>query len=155
MKTNFDKRTGKYFASIKKSIGLLGENGGEGESLKEILKKKGVKDIFPKVIWEESIGVFGIGTCILLKYSTEYCAEVWVPYGGDGLYTHTYLFDKKPSKKDIETAHLMSTIQVEMDLRNQSPTEKCGECGNAFHWLDGGVSLQEKWYNLQEKYCGC
>jgi hypothetical protein len=154
--SKIDDRTKKYFDDKYEKLNCIGTNGGEELSLKEILKAKKI-DCDPETLWKRNLWINASVT--LLKYTisgqTKFCAEVWIPYGGDGLYTHTYIFKREPTDKQIIEAHTIENIRCKMSIGEISPTFTCWECGCEAHWLDNEETLENRWQFLQDKYCGC
>jgi len=160
MINKLDDKTKNYLAVIRGNYHFVGSNGGEELSLKEILKKKGVLDqTIITELWKEDGFNF---TTILYKYEIDskirYCAEIWVRYDIDGLYTHTFIFDKEPNRKTVNIIKLVEDVETYMNIGTLKPNFTCWECGKESHWLEDNPSIKEfedKYNNLKEKYCGC
>ena len=157
MLNQLDERTKNYLQAIHNNLHFLGSNGGEELSLKEILTKKGLID---KAVITELWQNEGFNyTTRLLKYEidnvTKFCAEVWVQYNIDAIYTHTFIFSKKPSPETIETIRLVDELETKLSIGQLKPSFTCWECGQKSHWLDSGKSFKESYGNLKESYCGC
>lgn len=155
-----DEKTSQYLQEIRKSYHFIGSNGGEELSLEEILRKKELlPDAAITELWREEGFNF---TTILYKYEidfkTKYCAEIWVRYDVDGLYTHTFIFDQEPSRKAVEIIRLAGELETKMSIGQLQLAFTCWECGKESHWLEDNPSIEEfekAYSNLKEKYCGC
>lgn len=155
-----DEKTKEYLQKIRNKYYFLGSNGGEELSFKEILTKKGIiNQTIITELWKEEGFNF---TTILYKYEinskVRYCAEIWVRYNIDGLYTHTLIFEKEPNEKIINIIRLTEDIEINIKIGRLSPNFTCWECGKKSHWLEENPPVEkfeEVYNNLKEKYCGC
>jgi len=157
MLNQLDERTKNYLQAIRNNLHFLGENGGECLSLKEILTKKGlIEKTAIKELWKDEGFNF---TTILYQYTidgvTKFCAEVWVQYDIDGVYTHTFIFSQRPNQEQVETIRLVSELETKFAINQLKPTFTCWECDQKSHWLDSGKNFEESYENLKESYCGC
>jgi len=149
------EKTKQYIEDARKSLGYVGENGGEELSLAEILKKSDKTDIQPEKITEwEWVG----GSGILWKYvngTTKWCAEVWVPYGGDGLYTHTYFFDREPCENDTYIIHRIQSFLTMLEIDHPALTFHCWECGRKCHFCDIlAKDIITRIDRYEDRFCG-
>lgn len=158
-----DERTSKYFDKIKSDVGFLRNYSGEELSLNELLKRSGESNIIkPKLIWDVDNHPY---TTKLWGYditdgSHRYCAEVWVRYSADGLYTHTYIMSKQPSESQVMDIHLIiSEIIPALEDGDYDPIRECDVCGKHHHWLDKkSDTIAKKWSDKKSEgiwFCDC
>jgi len=154
-KTNMDDRTAKYILDRYTQLGCIARNSGEELSLKEIFKKKDLS-IIPEEVWRHKTVR---STTILWKYQSSgnerWCAEDWIPYGPDGLWTDTYIFNRVPSKEEVGEVIILHKFEVDLSLRKISPLLYCDYCDMPFHWLDTPGDIKNKMKNLYSNSPDC
>ena len=150
-----DERTKRYLNAIKEHLGVLGYNHG-WVSITEFLDKKGVED--------EEIDEFTIaphlGTVKVITYERDgqkrYAAYWHERVGLDDYDAASIVFNRRPSKHDVFIANMAELIEDAIALNRLQPTFRCRKCNRETHWLDNPEGdLEEKYYRLYDKYCGC
>jgi hypothetical protein len=139
----YDLRTQKYINSIKENIGFIDEKHGWDE-------EKNMTEIFTLKGWLNTSNI-DIGKTTEGKWCAQYSIRTDIDdYDVGKLY-----FNHKPTRTDINTAELISEIELKFFLQDITPVFTCWECGRQVHWLDIEGNLKEKYEHLKEEYCGC
>ena len=142
-----DPRSRNYLAAVRKDIGLIRhESGWDGMKFTKV-------DGYS--IWMNLTGSGEVD--VGLTEDGQWVAEFSLRVGIDDYTIESYIFERKPSQEDVITAVLCDDIENHMWRIRWNTSFRCWECGcKVDHWLDiAASSLETKFQNFKEHYCGC
>lgn len=144
-----DERSLKYIEAVKRNVGLVKtQHGWDG------MIPANTKPDDQLSIWANATG--SGYTDLWQMADGNWVAETCFRTDIDDYQIMDYVFDHKPSKRDILTVHLIERIEIELKSHPKRAVFQCWECGRSdVHWLDGEGDLEAKWEAAEEKYCGC
>lgn len=141
-----DKRTESYLRKVRDNIGLIEiKHGWDGIKF-EVLDQYS--------IWANltGSGMVDVGKDDKNQWIAEYSLRTDI----DDYVIVDYVFKNKPSRRNIMIAKLLEDIETYFTSKGWDKHEfRCWECGKKQHWLDIPGSIEEKWSNFKDSYCGC
>jgi hypothetical protein len=145
-----DKRTVQYLNAVLRSIGVVGDVSDFAHvSHKPPLREEEVMYQYTRPT------LAGYETIEIGQKNGKWVVQTAMASGDELVYIF-FVFNRRPSMKDIKTALLVDRLYQAFWFGTLSPVFTCWECGRETHWLDtAGKTLEEKVEMLQEKYCGC
>lgn len=143
-----DERTSNYIKTVKNDIGLVKTSHGYDSTI-----PANTKPDDQITVW---FNVTGSGYTDLLELEDgNWVAETSIRVGIDDYDIMCYVFDHKPSRKDILTTWLIEGIESAVTKRSNVTKFTCWKCGRETHWLDCEGDLEAKLEAAEERYCGC
>ncbi len=141
-----DKRVTAYLTTVKQNIGFIDskfEEEGEGIKFDKV-------EIIP--IWFNASDI-EIGKDNQDRWVAEFSQRTDI----DSYVVIDFIFNRKPTKKMIQTANLSHEIETYFNIHGwENNSFTCWECGiKTNHWLDIEGDLETKWNNFKDRYCGC
>lgn len=157
----FDTKSTKYLLGTIRNIELNGIlNGWEGaneltKQAKGNVEKIGSYNMYGNLTGSGKVDIFKLSTDSTIQYSSELCYRT----GIDNYNIESYIFDKKPEKKDIKIARVIEDIYTKTRRKELNQKFECWECGSKIHWTEirtpyerekGILAKFEKW---QDECC--
>lgn len=135
---HYSLKTKNYLDKIASKIGFLG-----------------VKSNIDNLIENETTTKVAFFSNITLsRVADEWYVQKCSSYIDDWSVT-TYVFNHKPSEKEMQTALKIEYINYLFLVNKVTEEFACWECGTKTHWVDTAGSFDDKADHLCEKYCGC
>jgi hypothetical protein len=138
------ERTWRFLSACKHSIGLVGLSADEALTIDNSWHRTASGPFVPKaseLYWTQSGGQF------IAAY------QMWA---GRAIVEHRFIFDRRPTSRIVREAYTISEIELDFRIGRMYESFTCRKCGyKVRHWLDVIGSLDVKYKNTMEKYCGC